>query len=186
MKITLFIYEKVRGALIGGARSEFLCFHNQGMDCVANLYLLPTQYCICIRWRMMKVPGCGVAGQKLILALFDHFIFTSQARILSEWTQWTRAITHFIHSAFTSLLGIYMESGNWFEMIWTETSSDGEHPGLSLSSFLIIKCKSLAGPRGFQLYGVFYWGFWPSQNGHRWLLAAAVTSLAISRGALPI
>ena len=49
MKITLFIYEKVRGALIGGARSEFLCFHNQAMDCVANLYLLPTQYCICIR-----------------------------------------------------------------------------------------------------------------------------------------
>ena len=144
MKITLFIYEKVRGALIGGARSEFLCFHNQALDCVANLYLLPTQYCICIRWRMMKVPGCGVAGQKLILALFDHFIFTSQARILSERTQWTRAITHFIHSAFTSLLGIYMESGNWFEMIWTETSSDGEHPGLSLSSFLIIKCKSLA------------------------------------------
>ena len=82
--------------------------------------------------------------------------------------------------------------GEW-KLIWNDLDWDLQwrwawrrHPGLSLSSFLIIKCKSLAGLRGFQLYGVFYWGFWPSQNGHRWLLAAAVTSPAISRGALPI
>ena len=130
MKITLFIYEKVRG-FIGVVRREFLCFHNQAMNCVANLYLLPTQYCICIiciRWRMMEVPGCGVAGQKLILALFDHFIFTSQARILAEWTQWTRAITHFIHPSFHFFTKNQnrLKSGNWFKMIWTETSSDGE------------------------------------------------------------
>ena len=94
------LFMRKSGGLIGVVRLEFLCFRNQAMNCVANLYLLPTQYCICIRWRMMKVPGCGVAGQKLILALFDHFIFTSQARIPAEWTQWTRVITHFIHPSF--------------------------------------------------------------------------------------
>ena len=149
---------------------------------------LPSPHTILHLHQMKDDEGAGLWGSRSEVnsRIIRSFHFYIQARILSEWTQWTRAITHFIHSAFTSLLGIYMESGNWFEMIWTETSSDGEHPGLSLSSFLIIKCKSLAGLRGFQLYGVFYWGFWPSQNGHRWLLAAAVTSPAISRGALPI
>ena len=126
------------------------------------------------------------SGSEVNSRIIRSFHFYIQARILSERTQWTRLLHISYTQAFTSLLGIYMESGNWFEMIWTETSSDAGHPGLSPSSFLIIKCKSLAGLRGFQLYGVFYWGFWPSQNGHRWLLPAAVTSPAISRGALPI
>ena len=166
------LFMRKSGGLIGVVRLEFLCFRNQAMNCVANLYLLPTQYCICIRWRMMKVPGCGVAGQKLILALFDHFIFTSQARILAEWTQSTRFITHFIQPSFhffTQNRRWTMEGRNWFETNWTRVrppvtmSSKRRYRGLSLSSFRIIKCKSLASLRGFRVYGVFYWGFWPSQ-----------------------
>lgn len=133
-----------------GALRIFMFSQSRHELCCQPLPSPHTQYCICTRWRMMKAPGGGmVAGQKLILALFDHFIFTSrQGYFQNEHNE--PGLLHISYTqAFTSLLGIYMESGNWFEMIWTGTSSVAGHPGLSLSSFLIIKCKSLAGLRGF-------------------------------------
>ena len=39
-KLHCLFMRKLGGLLIGVVRSEFLCFHNQGMNCVANLYLL--------------------------------------------------------------------------------------------------------------------------------------------------
>ena len=176
MKITLFIYEKVRGlAHWCGALRIFMFSQSRHELCCQPLPSPHTQYCICTRWRMMKGPGDG-SGSEVNSRIIRSFHFYIQARILSEWTQWTRGLLHISYTqAFTSLLGIYMEGGNWFEMIWT--SSDARHPGLSLSSLLIIKCKSLA-----PVSEVFNFMECFIEASDR----AKMTSPVISRGALPI